>query len=152
MLKKLLPAFAALHLLPAAPPPPQPAAALSRSQAKNPLNSRIVPSCGLTAPAKTVNSRPLSALAPTAASLGRLAATACSAAGSRTAKRSIWVKSPTTMRLCGPAFMEVEKKFLSLLGAAKYITAAADGEGIVLWNDKGEKLVELLPERAGKCD
>ena len=58
----------------------------------------------------------------------------------------------TTMRLCGPAFMEVEKKFLSLLGAAKYITAAADGEGIVLWNDKGEKLVELLPERAGKCD
>ena len=54
--------FAALHLLPAAPPPPQPAAALSRSQAKNPLNSRIVPSCGLTAPAKTVNSRPLSAL------------------------------------------------------------------------------------------
>ena len=48
--------------------------------------------------------------------------------------------------------MEVEKKFLSLLGAAKYITAAADGEGIVLWNDKGEKLVELLPERAGKCD
>ena len=35
---------------------------------------------------------------------------------------------------------------------AKYITAAADGEGIVLWNDKGEKLVELLPERAGKCD
>ena len=58
----------------------------------------------------------------------------------------------TTMRMCAPAFMEVERKFLGFLGETKYITAAAEGEGIVLWNEKGEKVVELVPERAGKCD
>ena len=152
MLKKLLPALCCAALAAGCASTATTGSSWSRSQAKNPLNSRIVPSCGLTAPAKTVNSRPLSALAPTAASLGRLAATACSAAGSRTAKRSIWVKSPRRCACAVPPSWKSRRNSSSLLGAAKYITAAADGEGIVLWNDKGEKLVELLPERAGKCD
>lgn len=58
----------------------------------------------------------------------------------------------TTMRLCAPQFMEVEKKFLGFLADTRFVTQTADGKGIDLWNEKGEKIVSLVPERPGKCD
>lgn len=57
----------------------------------------------------------------------------------------------TTMKLCGPAFMKVEADFLALLNQTAYATKSGE-DGIDLWNAAGEKVVTLVPERAGHCE
>ena len=57
----------------------------------------------------------------------------------------------TTMKLCGPAFMKVEQDFLALLNQTAYATKSGE-DAIDLWNEAGEKVVTLVPERAGRCE
>ncbi len=55
----------------------------------------------------------------------------------------------STMKMCAPEFMEVEQKFLGILNQVAFVTS--EGEGITLWSKDEEKLVTLVPEKAGNC-
>ena len=59
----------------------------------------------------------------------------------------------STMKLCAPQFMKVERTFIDFLGRAAFVTAStAVPGGIDLWDKAGERIVTLVPEKAGKCD
>lgn len=59
----------------------------------------------------------------------------------------------STMKLCAPQFMKVERTFLDFLGRAAYATQSPQTIGAVdLWTADGEKIVTLVPEKPGKCD
>ncbi len=54
-----------------------------------------------------------------------------------------------TGRMCGKAFMELEKKFLQGINAAVYATA--EGDAVNLWNEAGGLVMKLVPEAPGAC-
>ena len=55
-----------------------------------------------------------------------------------------------TMRMCGPAFMDVEQRFTAALGKARFATA--EGENVTLWGEDMQPVLKLVPERPGRCD
>lgn len=56
----------------------------------------------------------------------------------------------STMKMCGPAFMEAERKFTAALGAARYATA--EGDIVTLWDEAMKPILKLEPEHPGHCD
>lgn len=57
----------------------------------------------------------------------------------------------TTMRMCAPAAMEVEKKFLDAMNAAAFVEAG-EGDAVVFLDKDRRAVITLVPEKPGKCD
>ena len=59
----------------------------------------------------------------------------------------------STMKLCAPQFMKVEREFLDIIGRTAFATQSAEADGAIdIWSAEGEKIVTLVAEKPGKCD
>lgn len=56
----------------------------------------------------------------------------------------------TTMRLCGPKLMDVEKQFLANLAATRYVVK--DGDNVQCLDENQKPVMTLVPERLGSCN
>lgn len=57
----------------------------------------------------------------------------------------------STMRMCGPKLMEVEKKFMDNLAATRFVVKSGDDE-VKCFDANGKLVMTLVPERLGACN
>ena len=56
----------------------------------------------------------------------------------------------TTMKLCAPEYMELEKQMSKIFTDSR--TFKKTDSELSFFNDKGELVMTLVPEKAGACD
>ena len=65
-------------------------------------------------------------------------------------KKLTFKDAAVTRRMCAPEAMQTEAKLLKVLQETRYVTQ--NEQGLMLWNEKGELLVQYEPEKPGACE